>query len=70
MEPLSFFMLAFAIVPVVLDTMGLVASFRGEANFGPAVAARVVWLKVSGSGAGLRRRPEHGYERQALLATS
>jgi hypothetical protein len=70
MEPFSFFMLAFVIVPVVLDTVGLVASLRGEINFTPAVAARSAWLKVSSSGVGPHRRPEHDYERQALLAPS
>jgi len=70
MEPFSIFMLAFAILPVVLDTVGLVTSFKAETNFRPALAVCLARLKVSSSGAGLRRRPEHDYERQALLAPS
>jgi hypothetical protein len=70
MEPFSIVMLAFAIVPVVLDTVGLAASLRGEITLTPAVAARSARLKVSSSGAGLHRRLEHDYERQALLAPS
>lgn len=70
MEPFIFFMLAFAIVPVVLDTVGLVASFRGETSFRPAVVAHSAWLKVSNSGVGLHRRPGHDYERRVLLVPS
>jgi len=33
MEPFSFFTLAFTIVPVVLDTIGLLASFRCQTNW-------------------------------------
>lgn len=70
MEPFSIFMLAFAIVPVVLDTVGLVASFKTETNFRPAVAVCLARLKVSSSGVGLHRRPGHDYERRALLVPS
>ena len=70
MEPFSSFMLAFAIVPVVLDTVGLIASFKDQTNLRPAVAVRLARLKVSSSGVGLHRRLGHDYAHRASLVPS